>query len=269
MSIPKKIHYCWFGNNPLPDKVKMCIESWRRYCPDYEIICWNEKNYDVYKIDYIREAYKAGKWAFVSDYARLDIIFTHGGIYLDTDVELLKSLDGLLGNKMFLAIEKGNCHIATGLGFGAEKENLWLGELMKIYQKLSFILKDGSYNLTPCPQYTTQFFLNEGFCVEDRTQEINDVLILSSEYFCPMDYHTGIIHITAHTYGIHWYEASWQGTSDRKIHWTEIKIMQCMPNKLGILMCAVYRNVYRFLEYTKEGILLEKIKRKLKKIGGS
>lgn len=244
----------------------MCIESWWRYCPDYEVICWNEENYDIHKISYIEEAYKAGKWAFVSDYARLDIVFSHGGIYLDTDVELLRSLNGLLENELFFAMERQNCQINTGLGFGAEKGDQLLRELMRIYEKLSFILEDGSYNLTPCPKYTTDFFKKNGFCVEDKTQRLKHVVILSSEYFCPMNYHTGTIDITNYTYGIHWYEASWQGVDDRKIHMAEMKILHLMPKKTGKFVCMIYRNAYRLLEYTGKGILLKKIKIKWKNI---
>ncbi|MBR4241618.1 MAG: hypothetical protein IKR97_05300, partial [Eubacterium sp.] len=104
--IPKKIHYCWFGGNPLPDSVLKCIESWKHFCPDYEIIQWNEENYDINKFQYAKEAHDAKKWAFVSDLARLDIVYNEGGIYLDTDVELIRSLDSLLDNKCFLAIEQ-------------------------------------------------------------------------------------------------------------------------------------------------------------------
>lgn len=111
MAIPKIIHYCWFGGNILPDKVQKCIESWKRYCPDYKIICWNESNYDVNKIRYTKEAYKEKKWAFVSDYARLDIIYENGGIYLDTDVELICGMDILLQNDVFLAIDKERMQI--------------------------------------------------------------------------------------------------------------------------------------------------------------
>lgn len=118
--IPKKIHYCWFGRNPLPELAVRCIESWKKYCPDYEIIEWNEDNYDINKISYVKEAYQARKWAFVTDYVRLDVVNQYGGIYLDTDVELLKSLDPLLKYKSFFGMEEGK-FIATGLGFGAEK----------------------------------------------------------------------------------------------------------------------------------------------------
>lgn len=104
--IPKKIHYCWFGRNPLPELARRCIESWKKYCPDYEIIEWNEDNYDINKIPYVKEAYQAKKWAFVTDYVRLDVVNKFGGIYLDTDVELLKSLDSLLKYKAFLEWKK-------------------------------------------------------------------------------------------------------------------------------------------------------------------
>ena len=112
--IPKKIHYCWFGGNPLPETVQRCINSWRKFCPDYEIIEWNESNYNIHKIPFIAEAYDAKKYAFVSDYARLDIIYNEGGIYLDTDVELIRSLDTLLSNNSFMGMEFAG-QVATGL----------------------------------------------------------------------------------------------------------------------------------------------------------
>ena len=118
--IPKKIHYCWFGGNPLPELAIKCLESWKKYCPDYEIIEWNETNFNLDSCEYVREAYQAKKWAFVSDYARLKVVYDNGGIYLDTDVELIKSLDRLLKNKSFFGTETTGV-VATGLGFGAEK----------------------------------------------------------------------------------------------------------------------------------------------------
>ena len=120
MSIPKVIHYCWFGGNPLPKSAEKCIKSWQKYCPDYEIVCWNEENFDITQNRYAKEAYEAGKWAFVSDYARLKVIFDHGGIYLDTDVELLKNIDFLLRNACFFGIQQQDNMCATGLGFGAD-----------------------------------------------------------------------------------------------------------------------------------------------------
>ena len=121
--IPKVIHYCWFGNNPLPFEVKKCIDSWKKICPDYEIKRWDETNFDVYQNDFIKSAYESKAWAFVSDYARLKIVYDEGGIYLDTDVELKKSLDELRKNEGFFAIQQEGHYCATGLGFGAKKEN--------------------------------------------------------------------------------------------------------------------------------------------------
>ena len=118
--IPKVIHYCWFGHNPLPERYKEWIKSWKRYCPDYEIVEWNESNYDVTKHPYMRAAYDAKKWGFVSDYARLDIIYENGGIYLDTDVELVKNLDELLYQEGFAGVDSSG-RLSTGLGFGARK----------------------------------------------------------------------------------------------------------------------------------------------------
>ena len=183
MSIPKVIHYCWFGGNPLSEKVKKCIGSWKRNCPDYEIILWDESNYDIHKNEYIEEAYQAKKWAFVSDYVRLDVVYRYGGVYLDTDVELVKGLDCLLHEKVFFAIEKNNCQIATGLGFGAEKGNTTVKELMEIYDTLSFVKEDGSYNLVACPKYTTDYFVKKGYVVKDDTQRIGESLILASDFF--------------------------------------------------------------------------------------
>ena len=117
--IPKKIHYCWFGKKEIPEKNKKWMESWEKYCPDYEIIRWDENNYDITKNEYMYEAYKAERWGFVSDYARLDIIFNHGGIYLDTDVELIKNLDDLLYQFAFSGVD-GSRNISLGLGFGAQ-----------------------------------------------------------------------------------------------------------------------------------------------------
>lgn len=265
MSIPRTIHYCWFGGNPLPEKVKACIESWKRCCPDYKIVEWNEDNYDVVKIPYVRQAYEADKWAFVSDYARLDIVYQHGGIYLDTDVELLKSLDVLLEEKLVLAMEKYDQKINTGLGFAAEKGNMTLRRLMETYHGISFRMADGTLNLKGCPQYTTEYFLPRGYVLEDKTQRVEDALILASEYFCPMNYHTGMIEVTSKTMGIHWYEASWFEKGDKAIHNVERKIRRHFPGWLAKMLCFIYRKSYRLVEYTRKGILMEKLRSSMRK----
>lgn len=136
--IPKVIHYCWFGGNPLPYEVKKCIKSWEKMCPDYEIKQWNESNFDISDNTFARVAYENKAWAFVSDYARLKIVFDYGGIYLDTDVELLKSLDHLLDNKCYIGIQQAQSLCQTGLGFGAEKNSYIVEKMLEKYSNIEF-----------------------------------------------------------------------------------------------------------------------------------
>ncbi|EOY2591629.1 glycosyl transferase [Enterococcus hirae] len=236
--IPKKIHYCWFGKNPLPNEVKKCIESWKLFCPDYEIIEWNEENYDVFKIDYMAEAYKAKKYAFVSDYARLDIIYNNGGIYLDTDVELIRPLDDLLHHSCYLGMELPG-RVATGLGFGAVKGNNFLYENMKYYEHNHFFYK-GRMNLTTCVEITTNILKKHGLSNDDNIQIIKDTIIFSTEYFCPYDIEKGITNLTCNTISIHHYSASWyQGGNiikniRKKTIPIKIKIRKRIDSSFGI-----------------------------------
>lgn len=204
--IPKKIHYCWFGGNPLPDSVKNCINSWKKFCPNYEIIEWNESNYDVHKIPYISEAYKNKKYAFVSDYARLDIIYNEGGFYLDTDVELIKSLDNLSSEHCFMGMEEPG-RVATGLGFGAEKGHPFVKMNMIEYEDKLFNTKA----LETCVDVTTNLLLSQGLMQENLYQKINDISIYPSEFFCPFSMKTQKMEITKKTYSIHHYDSTWYG----------------------------------------------------------
>ena len=208
MSIPKVIHYCWFGRGEMPRLAEKCIKSWKEKCPDYEIICWNEDNFDLTQNEYMRQAYEARKFAFVSDFVRLKVIYDHGGIYLDTDVELLKSLDPLLQNKAYMGFDEKGI-VATGLGFGAEKGNPILGAFLKDYEDISFVLPDGSYDLTPCPDRNTRTLKELGMDLNVHSQTFMDTVFLPQDYLCPMDYYTGKKTITKKTYSIHRYSASW------------------------------------------------------------
>ncbi|MCI8663648.1 MAG: glycosyl transferase [Hungatella sp.] len=263
MPIPKKIHYCWFGKGELPEKVKKCIESWKKNCPDYEIIEWNELNYDVNKIQYTKQAYDNKKWAFVSDYARLDIIFCYGGFYLDTDVELIKSLDDLRQNDLFFALEQ-DCNINSGLGFGAIENHKVIKNLRDLYLKLLFINLDGSLNLKPCTSYTTDWFVERGYVKKDKMQIVAGAVILPSGYFCPMEYKTGKMIITKDTHGIHWYDGSWTSIDDRKIREKELQIQKKVLPLIANPVCGLYRNIYRLRQYTREGTIIKNIKRKIK-----
>jgi hypothetical protein len=215
--IPKTIHYCWFGRNPLPKLAKKCKKSWKRYCPDYEIIEWNEDNYDLSSAPlYVRQAYEAKKWAFVTDYVRLHVVYEHGGIYMDTDVELIKKIDPLLEYDAYFGFEDGQ-HIATGLGFGAEKGAPVLKELMNDYADILFILEDGSFDLKPCPVRNTEVFLRHGLKQDDSRQVLADnILILPSINLCPYDYHLKPKGNLNEAYSIHWFSASWYDEVSRK-----------------------------------------------------
>ena len=214
--IPKKIHYCWFGGNPLPEKDQKCIESWGKFCPDYEIIRWDESNYDVTKNPYMKEAYDAKKWGFVPDYARLDIIYNEGGIYLDTDVELVKNLDLLLKNDAFMGFEDGE-HVSPGLCIAAVPHHQTIRKLMGIYSERHFLKEDGTLDLTPSPIMNTDMLVSFGLIKNNQIQVVADITIFPKDYFCPKDYQTGKLNVTENTYGIHWFNASWQSPHQKRM----------------------------------------------------
>lgn len=214
--IPKTIHYCWFGRNPLPELAEKCIASWKKFCPDYEIIEWNEDNFDLSVCPlYVRQAYEVKRWAFVTDYVRLQVVYEHGGIYLDTDVELIKPLDDLLKHQAYFGFEDGE-YVATGLGFGAVQGHPILWEMMEDYQDIPFIREDGSQDILPCPVRNTQVLLRHGLRQEDSMQIlVNNVLILPTVYMCPLSYKSQELKRTSETISIHWYSASWYTEEDR------------------------------------------------------
>lgn len=209
MSIPKTIHYCWLGRNPKPKSVLKCIESWKKFCPDYEIIEWNEDNLDISSNLYSQQAYAAKAWAFATDYFRLRIVYTHGGIYLDTDVQVIRPLDPLLENRAFMGFETEE-YIASGLGFGAEAGSAFLAENMKVYESLAFLNPDGTFNRLPAPEYSTQVAKAHGLTNDTgKAQTVLDLTCYPREYFAPKDYFTGRLHVTENTYSIHHYDSTW------------------------------------------------------------
>lgn len=209
MAIPKIIHYCWLGGNPKPESVQKCIASWKKYCPDYEIKEWNESNLNISINEYTRQAYEAKAWGFVPDYLRLWIVYTYGGIYLDTDVQMVRSFDPLLNEKGFAGFEDDE-HVALGLGFGAEAGNPIIAELMHAYDTLQFVNEDGSLNRTPSPQYSIETMKRLGLCSNDGTiQRIDSFACYPPEYFCPKSFATGMLRLTKNTFSIHQFDASW------------------------------------------------------------
>lgn len=230
-TIPKKIHYCWFGGNPLPELAIKCIESWKKFLPDYEIIEWNEKNYDVHKIPYISQAYNAKKYAFVSDYARFDILYQYGGLYFDTDVEVIKPLDKILEQGAFAGVEFPG-KLNAGLGLASSAASPIYKEILDSYKNSSFIDEKGQMDLTTVVTRVSDIFKKYGFTDENRIQKIENVTIYPAEYFCPKDFKTGNIIKTDNTYAIHHYDSSWYSIVDkefvefrRKIYATHNKII--------------------------------------------
>ena len=237
--IPKKIHYCWFGGNPLPPLAEKCLASWVKYCPDYEIIRWDESNYDCNKHPYMYEAYKQKKFAFVADYARMDIICKHGGIYLDTDVELLKSLDELLDNDFYIGFESRK-HVASGLGFGAVKNHIIPETILNNYDAISKV-KDFSF--TPCPRIETACLKKWGL-VEDigEIQSLGvGISIYPVRYFCPVNMDKEG-EVEKDSYSIHHYSSTWV-----PVHWKIIHFVEKYSKKFfGTRFTEVLRKIKRF-----------------------
>lgn len=229
--LPKVIHYCWFGGNPLPELAIKCIESWGKYFPDYEIIEWNENNYDVHKIPYISQAYNAKKYAFVSDFARFDILYKHGGLYFDTDVEVIKSMDKIIEQGAFAGVEVPG-KVAAGLGLASPAASPIYKEILDSYKKSSFIKENGQNDLTTVVTRVSDIFKKYGFTDENKIQKIADVTIYPVEYFCPKNYETGELNITENTYSIHHYDASWVDDFGKKVNQIKNKIYSTINNKM-------------------------------------
>jgi hypothetical protein len=233
--IPKVIHYCWFGGKPLPDNVRRCLTTWRKVCPDYKIVRWSEKNFDIHCNRYVEEAYQAGKWAFVADYARLWALYQYGGIYLDTDVEVLKSFDPFLEEPGFGCFENPD-QLSTAV-IGACKGNAFIKAQMDYYQTHSFLVK-GRPDTTTNVKIITAYCLEKGLRRDNTRQQIDDFVIYPSEYFSPKDYRTLELKLTPNTCAIHHYDTSWGGP------WIKAKLLikKILGHRLSGLVSRVRSN---------------------------
>lgn len=206
--IPRIIHYCWFGRAPIPELALRCIESWHKFMPDYEYKLWNEDNFNINSIPYVKEAYEARKFAFVTDYVRLYALYTEGGIYMDTDVEVLKPYDELLTLKGFTGYE-GSKYLPPVTGtIASEAGHPWVKEQLDAYDDLHFILPDGKLDLTTNTDRISRIMMNHGFIQNGEKQVYKDMHIFPVEYFCPRQT-TGEILITDNTYCDHHFMGSW------------------------------------------------------------
>jgi len=220
--IPRTIHYCWFGGNPLPKSYERNIESWKKYCPDYEIILWNEDNFDIRKNKFISEAYDNKMWAFVSDYCRLEVMYEFGGVYTDTDVEMLQSLDKFLVHEAFAPID---CIMGYPLGgspksvyadisfgtFGCVKGNRIVGEIKEDISQRNFILENGTLNTAPNPGIN-EGFKKHGLLAKNMIQKVDDFILYPTDVFIPLSPEFFPQVFTENTHVIHHYgdvAASW------------------------------------------------------------
>lgn len=251
-NIPKIIHYCWFGRNPLPELAKKCIASWKKFLPDYEIKEWNEDNYDVRKIPYIAQAYDAKKYAFVSDFARFDILYEHGGVYFDTDVEVIKPLDDILQRGSFAGVERTGdaSSLNAGLGIASPAASEIYKEILDSYIESSFVKADGSLDLTTVVTRVSNIFKKHGLKDVDEIQEVCGVTVYPAEYFCPKNFETGELNITENTRTIHWFDGSWTDDYDKHLVSVRQKIYStCKNKKLASIKFIFYCFFYRIKVY--------------------
>ena len=246
--IPKVIHYFWLGGGEKPESVKMCIESWRKYCPDFEIKEWNESNYDVHKHPYMEKAYNEKRWAFVPDYGRLDVLYHYGGIYMDTDVEVLKDLSPLCEFKAYKGFESSEV-VNDGQGFGCIPGLPIFKEMMACYDaKEPYDYSSGKEEYIESPRLCTKVLLRHGLKQNGLRQKVDDIEILPVDYLCPLDYATGKMKITDNTYSIHHFDASWHGKGAKKGRLLMQYINRIFGKNLGM---KIFSGIMRFKDWVK------------------
>lgn len=217
MSIPKVIHYCWFGGNPLPELAAQCIESWKKFLPDYEIMRWDESNFDVNSIPYTAAAYNARKFAFVSDYARFRILYEHGGVYFDTDVEVIARMDDVLEKGPYMGRENGH-DVASGLGMAAPAGLPFYREVLDYYEGLEF-------DTTTVVQHVTRLLEKHGLVESKDVETVAGINIYPESWFNPISTFDGILRLTPDTRTIHHFAQSWVSPSHRFFRKIALKIL--------------------------------------------
>lgn len=260
--IQKIIHYCWFGGKPLPELAQKCIESWKKYCPEYEIKRWDETNFDLNYNDYVREAYEAKKWAFVTDVVRLFALVTYGGIYMDTDVEVIKPLDKLLNCEAVFGFESDKW-ISTGF-MACKKEQKIFTELLNDYGGTHFETSDGFFDMTTNVERVTNFFMKRGLIANNSMQTIDEIVFLPKEYLCPKDPTTQKINITEHTLTIHHFDGSWMNDEEKLSLELRVRYQKFMPESVAIYiatfiaaakMNGIKETINRLLPWIKKKVI--------------
>lgn len=245
--IPKTIHYCWFGGNELPPLATKCIKSWKKYCKGYKIIKWDESNFDIKSAPlYVRQAYETKKWAFVSDYVRLWAMVNYGGIYMDTDVEVIKPLDTFLRHKAFSGFED-EVNIPTGI-MACEKSFALFNELLHYYDGALFIKEDGSIDITNNVEIITNMCLQIGLQQNNSFQILDGFALYPNDYFCPKSYVDGVIRKTENTHTIHHFNSSWLSEDwqeEKKARWEKAKKKKRKEKIKAMIVKVIGENTYK------------------------
>lgn len=246
--------------------VKKCINSWEKYCPGYEIVMWDETNFDVTQNAYCYEAFLAQKWAFLSDYVRLWALVNQGGIYLDTDVEIIAPLDSLLLNKAFFGFEDP-CHVSTAV-MACEKNNALFRELLQSYEKRRFALSDGSYDTTTNVEWITHLLVAQGLILNGQKQKVCSAVIYPKTYFSPKDILSRKVSLTQDTFAVHHFDSSWCSDDERELVSARDQLpnfIKALPRVVGVAVALLVVSVKkRSLTPIKEAFLREKKRRKNK-----
>lgn len=249
--IPKIIHYCWLSGEAYPELIQKCMDSWKEVLSDYEFVCWDTKKFDVNSCVYTKEAFEAKKYAFVSDYIRLYALYNYGGIYLDTDIEVLKKFDPLLNNRAFTCFE--NSYSVAAWIFGSEKGNPIFKEFLDHYEGRKFLLPNGECDLTPNPYPITKTCIGHGLQLKNVNQELDNITVFTEDYFCPYDHISRQMNITDNTYCIHYFNAAWFSEKKKKRFEQRRNIEQKFGKKIGLIYYGIQTIVYEgWTQFIKE-----------------
>ena len=241
MAIPKIVHYCWFGGKDKPEDVKKCMKSWKKYLPDYTLMEWNESNFDIDKLKYTKEAYAAGKYAFVSDVARIEALYQYGGFYMDTDVEVLKSFNPFLDARCILGMEEKE-YVATSF-MAFEKKHSLVKQFLDLYENLSFLDANGQIITGTNVVKLTNMLYEKGFVQENHYQELEEeIKIYPKEYFSPYDYINCHYNITENSYCVHHFAVSWMSKKEQVKKGVKKKLVKILgPEKMNKIREKIWR----------------------------
>lgn len=261
--IPKIIHYCWFGGKPLNDLAIKCIASWQKYLPDYEIKRWDESNFDINDCQYVKEAYDKGEWAFVSDYARTWILYNEGGVYFDTDVEVIKDIRELINRGPYLGVERiiknMGMGVNAGLGMATGLGDEIIGELLEQYRDVSFMEEYNDLDNNTIVIKLSRILQKYGLKNTEDIQKVGNFYIYPIEYFNPLNDATGKLNINDNTYSIHWYSGSWLDEEHIKVKNNRYKYCEKYGEYIGTVIASAVN------AYEKGGcrLVIDKIKYKM------